>query len=217
MVKIIPAILTSDIKEVEEKLNKAEGVIERVQIDIVDGQFAANKTIEPSALEVLDTDLLLDFHLMTKSPSDWVERAVRGGADRIIGQVEMMDDQVDFLGKVGQVGLEVGLALDLPTPVSAIDPTVLTNLDVVLVMSVKAGFGGQKFEEEAIEKIKNLAQNREENSATFRICVDGGITYENIKRVAAAGADEVAIGASIFEGDLRQNIEKMVKEGGQLL
>ncbi len=211
MVEIIPAILTNDIREIEEKLSRAEGIVKRIQIDIVDGQFAANRTIDPSFLGNIETDLSLDFHLMTKEPADWVERAVRGGADRIIGQIEQMTNQVEFVGKVAQVGLSVGLAIDLATPVSALDPTILTNLDVVLVMAVKAGFGGQKFDERALNKIKQLDELRIRDDTPFRICVDGGETEDVIDETHFAGADEVAIGSRIFDGDLAENIRRFQK------
>lgn len=207
MVEIIPAILTTDIREVEEKLTRAEGIVRRVQIDIIDGVFAENRTIEPSALEVVETDLSLDMHLMTKEPIDWVERAARGGADRIIGQIEMMASQVEFVGKAVEIGLQVGLAIDLNTEIEALDPVVLTNLDVVLVMAVKAGWGGQKFDPRALDKVKRLDEIRVNDKSPFKICVDGGETLETIDETHFAGADEVAIGARIFKGDLAQNIE----------
>ncbi len=207
MVEIIPAILTADIREVEEKLKRSEGIVRRVQIDIIDGVFAQNRTIEPSALEAIETDLSLDFHLMTKEPVDWVEKAARGGADRIIGQVEMMGSQVEFVGKVSEIGLSVGLAIDLNTEIETLDPVVLTNLDVVLVMAVKAGWGGQKFDRSVLDKVKRLDEIRVHDKSPFRLCVDGGETLETIEATHFAGADEVAIGQRIFAGDLAKNIE----------
>lgn len=211
MVKVIPAILSSNPLEVEALLRRAEEIVDRVQIDIIDGQFAQNKTIDPSVLDNFDTDLLLDFHLMTKEPIDWVERAVRAGADRIIGQVEQMGSQVDFVGKVSEVGLSVGLAIDLETPISALDPTILNNLDVVLVMAVKAGFGGQKFEPRALEKIEKLEEIKVRDDNPFKICVDGGETPDTIDDTRIAGADEVVIGRSLFAGDLAANIDRFIK------
>ena len=211
MVEVIPAILTADTREVKEKLARAEGIVKRVQIDIIDGVFAQNRTIEPSVLEAIDTGLSLDFHLMTKEPIDWVEKAVRGGADRIIGQVEMMASQVEFVGKVSEIGLSVGLAIDLDTEIEALDPVVLTNLDVVLVMAVKAGWGGQKFDPSALDKVKRLDEIRAHDSSPFKICVDGGETLEVIDETHFAGADEVAIGQRVFKGDLAQNIEAFNK------
>jgi len=211
MLKIIPAILTSDIREVEEKLRRLEGQVDRVQIDIIDGVFVDNKTIDPSALENIETDLNLDFHLMTKEPIDWIERAARAGADRIIGHIEMMQSQIDFVGKVQQVGAYVGLALDLATPIEELDRVILTNLDVVLVMAVSAGFGGQKFERSVLDKIRKLDEIRVRDDTPFKICVDGGETESTIGDTYFEGADEIAIGRRIFEGDLAKNIGRFQK------
>jgi len=212
MVEIIPSILTASPQEAKELLLKAEGVSERVQIDIVDGVFAPGKTIDPSAIAVFETNLSLDFHLMTKEPIDWVERALHAGAERIIGQVELMTDQAAFVGKVQAGGTLVGLALDIDTPVSRIDKEILTSLDTVLVMSVKAGQGGQKFDDRALDKIKMLKKVKTKDETPFRICVDGGILPQNIRKVVMVGADEVAIGRRLFEGDIRENIEKYAQD-----
>lgn len=211
MLEIIPSILTNDPKELEEKLKRCEGV-ERVQIDIVDGRFANNKTIDPSALADLDTELKLDFHLMVKEPVNWVEKCVGGGADRIIGQVEYMRDQVEFVGKVQEVGASIGLAVDLGTDIGKLDPVILTNLDVVLVMSVAAGFGGQKFDPLAMLAVNSLDAIRARDDTPFRICVDGGITMGNIGNIGKAGVDEVAIGERIFKGNLKENIKMFRKQ-----
>ncbi len=188
-----------------------EAKVERAQIDIIDGVFAKNKTIDPSTLENLDLDLNLDFHLMVKEPINWVERCVRGGADRIIGQIEMMTDQTGFVGKVQEVGKYVGLAIDLKTPVTSIDETIINNLDAVLVMSVAAGFGWQEFDLSALLKINELDKIRERDKTPFRIIDDGGVTMEWIDEVHRAGVDEVVIGKRLFEGDLKTNIEKFTK------
>lgn len=209
MLEIIPAILTNDLEELKEKLAALEGRVGRVQVDVVDGVFAKNRTVMPDVLEDIPTDLAIDFHLMTREPAGWIERCVRGMAERIFGQVEMMSQQADFVQEVTKVGLGVGLALDLPTPVAKIEPEILTNLDAVLVMSVKAGFGGQKFEPAALEKIKELDEIRVRDNTPFRICVDGGIGKENIAQVRRAGADEVAIGKSLFAGSLEQNLNRL--------
>lgn len=209
MVQIIPSILTASPQEVKSMIEKAEEVCERVQIDIIDGVFSENKTIDPSALSGVETGLLLDFHLMTKEPVDWVERALHAGADRIIGQIEMMTDQEEFVGKVSEGGASVGLAIDIDTPVSQIDKEILTSLDVVLVMSVKAGAGGQKFDDRVMEKIIALSEIKQKDTTPFRICVDGGVGEENIPKIVAAGADEAAIGRRLFEGNLDENIKKL--------
>jgi ribulose-phosphate 3-epimerase len=209
MLEIIPTIFSNDIREVEEKILRLEGLVKNVQIDIVDGQYVNNKTIVPSALENIDTNLGLDFHLMTKEPVDWVERAVRGGADRIIGQIEKMGNQIDFVGKVGEVGCDVGLALDISSLVSGLDSQALAGANVILVMGYPAGFEGQVFDTKAFEKIKKLSEIRQKEDLSFKILVDGGVNEINIKEIVKLGADEVAIGRRLFEGDISENIRKI--------
>jgi ribulose-phosphate 3-epimerase len=216
MLEIIPSILTNDPNELKEKLERCEGLVDRVHIDIIDGIFAKNKTIDPSALSDLETELKLDFHLMVKEPVNWVEKCVRGGADRIIGQIEYMRDQVEFVGKVQEVGASIGLAVDLKTDIGKLDPVILTNLDVVWVMSVAAGFGGQKFDERALNKIKRLDEIRARDDTPYRICDDGGITLDRIDDARRAGVDEVAIGRRIFKGNLKGNI-KMFQRAAYLI
>ncbi len=211
VIDIIPAILTNDPIEVREKLLKLEGLIPRVQIDIIDGLFADNKTIEPSIVENIETELLIDYHLMVKEPFDWIERCIRGQADRIIGQIELMRDQVEFVEKVTEAGLKVGLAIDVDTPVASIDKTIITDIDVVLVMSVPAGFGGQEFDTQVLKKIEELDHIRAKDASPFYICDDGGISLENVDDVHVEGVDEVAIGKRLFDGDLMANITRFQK------
>lgn len=206
---IIPAILTRDPKELEEKIKLSEGLAERIQIDIIDGAFAENKTIDLAAVGQIESVLEIDVHLMVKEPVDWVEKSVRAMADRIIGQVEMMSNQVEFVGKIQETGHQAGLALDLETPITALDEVLFTDVDLILVMSVKAGFGGQEFSELAIEKIRKLAEIREKDKTNFKICVDGGLEAENIKQCAEAGADEIVVGQSLFQGDIEENYRKL--------
>src|SRR3989344_5770412 len=211
MIQIIPSILTNDPVEARELIARCENITERISIDIIDGKFADNKTIDPSILFDLDTNLKIDYQLMVMDPINWVERCIRGQADRIIGHIEHMSNQLDFVGKVQEVGASVGLAGDLGTPVDKLDSTILNNLDVVLVMSVPAGFGGQKFDESVIEKIKWLDEVRARDDTPFKIQDDGGITFEYIDDLRLAAVDEVSIGRMLFEGDLTQNIEKFTK------
>lgn len=203
---IIPAILTSDPKELEEKVKLSEGLAERVQIDIVDGIFADNKTIGISEISSLQTSLKLDAQLMVKEPIDWVEGLANAGIARVIGHIEMMANQEEFISQVQERGKVAGLAIDLLTSVSEISPIAMENVGVILIMSVKAGFGGQDFEEIALEKIREIKKIRENKGWEFQICADGGINQENIKKIQDAGADEVIIGHSLYDGDIAGNL-----------
>lgn len=206
MIEIIPAILTDNPAEARELLAKADGIVKRLHVDIVDGVFADNKTIDPSALNDVDHSLLLDFHLMVNEPVNWIEKCARAGGDRIIGHVEMMGNVSEFISEVTETGLSPGLAFDIGTPVDTVETRLLNDVDVVLVMSVPAGFSGQKFEKIALKKIAELNKIRSGDDNPFKICDDGGITFEYIDDVAEARADEVVIGQRIFQGDLAKNI-----------
>lgn len=211
MVEIIPSLLTSDPEELEKLIRRAEGVVNRVHIDIIDGEFVDNRTINPKVLGNIKSDLKYGYHLMVKEPKNWIESCVRGSADRIIGHIEMMSDKIEFVEKVRAAGAGVGLAIDLATEVSKVDSIILNNLDVVVVMSVSAGFGGQKFNEKSLDKVRELNKIRAKGGRPFRICVDGGVSEENIKKLVKAGTDEVSIGRRLFKGDLKKNIDMLTE------
>ncbi|QQG41801.1 MAG: hypothetical protein HYV90_00610 [Candidatus Woesebacteria bacterium] len=223
MINIIPAILTDNITDLNDKVKRIndasyiEGITVRtIQIDVIDGVFADNRTVDPVNLVGLDTDLGIDFHLMVKEPVNWIEKCANAGADRIIGQIEMMQNQVEFVEKVQETGLYIGLALDLETPVSELNALILNNVDVILLMAVKAGFGGQKFDKHVLDKIKELDAIRVRDRTPFKICVDGGETVDVIDDTHYAGADEVVIGKRLFDGDLAINIKKFTEAADKL-
>lgn len=210
MVEIIPAILTSDIHELADLLEKASEA-SRVQIDVIDGKYADNKTIGPEELKGLHPKPLLDFHLMVFDPIDWVDRCLRAGADRVIGQIEHMQSQADFVGKVISLNLKAGLAIDLDTDLEKLDQELLPKLDCILVMSVPAGFGGQRFNLKSLDKMQQLKKIKEENNYKYTICDDGGVTIHLIDDAHYVGADEVSIGRRIFDGDVVENIQRYQK------
>lgn len=210
MVEVIPTILTSDPVELARLLELAS-VAKRVQIDIIDGEFVDNKTVDPSALNEVEISALLDFHLMVKEPIHWVEKCVNANADRVIGQIEQMGDQEKFVDFVHERGVSAGLALNIDTKVRELDWRVLDRVEVVLVLSVPAGFGGQEFERSALETIAELAKLREERKLAFAICDDGGVTLDNVDDASFAGVDEVVVGRRIFAGDVAENIAQFQK------
>jgi ribulose-phosphate 3-epimerase len=209
MVKVIPSILTNSPREAIDKLAKLEIVTHQVQIDIIDGLFVNNQTIDPSVLSIAKTTLALDFHLMTNEPIDWVDRCIQARAKRIIAQIENMSDQMAFINKVKKFGLDVGLALNIDTPVENIKAEALANLDTVLLMSYPAGFGGQPFNKKVLEKVKRLLELKQTNNYHYTIGIDGGVSEENIKSIILAGVGEVTVGSRLFMGDLADNIRKL--------
>lgn len=204
--KVIPAILTDDINELKTLEKKAEGVVDRIQIDVIDNKFANNKTIDPGVLKGIETKLNLDFHLMVKDPVEWIEHCNFSPNNRIIGQIEYMANQSEFVEKVRLNSTLAGLAIDLSTEVEKIDQDVLFKVDVLLVMSVPAGFGGQEFDLNVWDKIEKITKIRRELNMKFKILVDGGVTKELVNQMKEVGVDEIAVGRRIFEGDLKQNI-----------
>ncbi|OGM28225.1 hypothetical protein A2801_04330 [Candidatus Woesebacteria bacterium RIFCSPHIGHO2_01_FULL_41_10] len=208
--EIIPGILTSKPEEFKLFISRAEGVVRRVQIDVIDGVYADNKTVFPEIFDEIETRLSLDFHLMVNEPVKWVEKCIRAGADRIIGQIEMMGSQREFVEAVARAGIKPGLAIDIDSSVGLLDDAIQYDLDVVLVMSVPAGYGGQKFHEEALEKIHALDLMRKRDQTPFRICDDGGVTMEYVDDLRSHGADEVVIGKRIFAGNLKKNVESFI-------
>jgi ribulose-phosphate 3-epimerase len=211
MLKIIPSILTSDPQEFKDMVNMVEEKTDRVQIDVIDGKFVDNKTVDPSILNVIETNLKIDFHLMTKEPIKWVEKCIRAQADRIIGHIEMMTDQGEFIKKVQSVGCEVGLGVDIDTPIEQIKPVLFFDVDVILLMSYKAGFGGQEFNKEVIKKIEQIDSIRVRDDTPFEINVDGGINKDTIRGVVKAGADEVSVGKGLFNGRIEDNINELIR------
>lgn len=203
---IIPSILTNDKDELSLLISKAEDIVERVQIDVVDHKFADNLTVDPEILKTIKTNLDLDFHLMVKNPIEWIDHCILGGEHRIIGQIEEMESQKAFVEKVTTESM-AGLAVDLPTPLERLDQDVLSKVSVVLLMSVKAGWGGQEFDLDVFSKIEKLDRLRKELNLKFRICVDGGVTKKLVEDMEKAGVDEVAIGRRILEGDLEANLK----------
>ncbi len=204
---IIPAILTNNPQEACRLVSKANRVVKRLHVDIVDGVFANNKTIDPSVFNGLEHNLLLDFHLMVDEPVNWVEKCVRAGGDRIIGQVEMMTDIGQFIRNVTEAGVYPGLAFDIGTSVETIEKKFLLDCNIILVMSVPAGFGGQKFHDAAKPKVESLIKIRSTDESPYKIALDGGITPSLAGTLSQLGADELVIGTRIFEGNLEKNIK----------
>jgi ribulose-phosphate 3-epimerase len=206
---IIPSPFTNDPEELRGFIKESENILTIFQVDINDGTFLGNKSILPEAVGDITTNLSFDFHLMVKEPINWVEKCVRAGGDRIIGHIEHMSDQGAFVGKCQEAGVKIGLALNIDTSCSEIDPSLLTDLDVILLMSYQAGKGGQVFDNRVIEKMKYFSEIKRKDSTPFSICSDGGIRPETIKLARDAGADEVTVGKWLFEGDIRDNINKL--------
>jgi len=211
--EIVPTILTADFSEFVGKVKSLEGIASRFQADIVDGKFVASKTVSLESLKGLETSLKMDLHLMVKEPAEWVNRSLEVLPDRLIGQVEMMADPGNFVNRAIEGGMEVGIALDLETPVETISDEVYHLADLVLVLAVKAGFSGQEFDERALKKIEKV---RKTVGNLVEVGVDGGLNEKTILLCKKAGASIFYVGSYFWEAEnLQEEYTNLVKLIGQ--
>lgn len=211
MSKVVPTILTKDPAELKDKFFLLEGISSEVQVDIVDGIFAASKTLGLEALAGIDTSLGIEIHLMVKNPVDWIEKCRKAAAERVVAQVEMMPDIENFLKEVTLSGMEIGLALDLATPIEKISPEIYSQLDLVLLMAGKAGFSGQDFDPKVLAKIKKV---KEIVGNLVDIGVDIGLNKKNVVECKNAGANVFYIGKTFWEAE---NLLKEFQQLGELI
>lgn len=211
MFEVVPTILTADIEDFSQKISKIRGVSPRVQIDVIDGKFAENKTISLEGLRDLADigDLRVDLHLMVDEPQGWIKRSLEIVPDRIVAHLERMSDPAVFISEVRESGVEAGLALDLGTQVESVREDILLISDLVVILGVEAGMGGQEFNVQALEKIKKVKKILGDFG---KIGVDGGINEENIRQCKEAGANIFYIGKGFWEaGDLETRYNELLK------
>ncbi len=214
-IKIAPSILSADFSKMGEEVKSLEGSgADLVHCDVMDGVFVNNITFGIKMVEDLRkiTSLPLDCHLMIVEPQKYVERFVRAGADIVTVHAEACKEGLkDTLMLIKNAGAKCGAVINPDTPVSAIRE-VLPLSDMVLVMSVFPGFGGQKFIPEVLEKVRELRSLAEENGWNFDIEIDGGISPSNAAEVKSAGANVLVAGSAVFKApDRRQAIEALRK------
>jgi len=208
--QIIPTILTKELAKARTKLKKYQNIFSWVQLDITDGVFVANHNLTLSDFSQLFElrYFKIDLHLMVKEPLFFLDEAKRVQPQRIIGHIELMQDQLLFINQVKQMRAQTGLAVDLPTPLSKLEFDLLPQLDIVLLMSVKAGWGGQKFNPGVLAKIKRLAKIKKEKGLKFKIALDGGINIETMKKPLKEGVEIFYIGDYLF-ADPKNTLEKL--------
>ncbi|MEA1935303.1 MAG: ribulose-phosphate 3-epimerase [Thermodesulfobacteriota bacterium] len=212
MKKIAPSILSADFSKLgEEILAVEEAGADLIHIDVMDGHFVPNITIGPAIISSLRkvTDLPFDVHLMIENPERFIEAFAAAGSDMITVHVEAADHLHRTIALIREQGIKAGVSLNPATPLSQIEQ-VIEDVDILLVMTVNPGFGGQKFIENMLPKIKKARDMINTISPDVLLEVDGGVTLDNIKLMADAGTDIFVAGASVFgSGDYRQTIGKM--------
>ena len=200
--RIAPSILAADLANLASDVNAITDHIDLLHVDVMDGHFVPNISLGPPVIASLDkaTDLYLDCHLMITDPLSYLEPLRSAGADGVTVHIEAVPDPTVVAERARSLGLDVGLAINPPTPVSAIEP-YLDLLDMVLVMGVHPGFGGQSFIEDVLPKIQHLREIIDSRALSTDIEVDGGIDFRTAAPARKAGANVFVAGTSVFHAD----------------
>lgn len=209
--KIAPSILSADFGHFTRDVKRLEQAgAEVVHIDIMDGHFVDNLTFGAGVVAALrpETNLFFDCHMMVEHPEKYIAEFAKAGSDSMSVHVESTPHLHGTLQQIKNAGMKASVVINPGTSVELIKP-VLSMVDMVLVMTVNPGFGGQKFIPETMEKVAELSAIREAKNLSFEIEVDGGITDETISLAKAAGANVFVAGSFVFKGNVEDNIKKL--------
>ena len=205
-----PSILSADFTKLGEEIETIDNAgAEYIHVDVMDGMFVPSISYGMPVIKSIrkSTGKVFDVHLMISEPIRYIADFAASGADMITVHVEACSDVVATIEKIREYKLKVGITLNPDTPVSAIKP-YLNRVDMVLIMSVNPGFGGQKFITSSVDKIKEVKRLRDELNLSYDIEVDGGINIDNLATVLEAGANLIVAGSAIFRGDAAENVKK---------
>ena len=215
-IQISPSILSADFSKLGDDIKRLEDSgADMIHVDVMDGHFVPNLTIGPPVIKSLRkyTNLPFDVHLMIDPVHKYIKAYSDAGADIITFHPEATDNILETINLIKSLGKKVGISLNPDTEVNTIEKH-LDQIDLVLIMSVYPGFGGQTFIKEVVKKIRDLDKIRKDNKLNFKIEIDGGINFETSKVAINAGVDILVSGTTVFkenDGDLKKNI-KILKQ-----
>ena len=211
-IQISPSILSADFSQLGNEIKRLEkGGADMIHVDVMDGHFVPNLTIGPPVIKSLKkhSSILFDVHLMISPVHKYIEAYSDAGADIITIHPEATENLKSSISKIKELKKKVGISLNPETKIGVILEH-LKEIDLILIMSVNPGFGGQKFMPEVLTKVEELSKIKEDQGFNFDIEIDGGINFENSKLAIAAGVDILVSGTTIFKsnnGDIKKNIE----------
>ena len=207
-----PSILSADLWKLGEDIKAVEGAgVPWLHVDVMDGLFVPSISYGMPVLKAVrsHTDMFLDVHLMIEEPGRYIDDLAEVGADLITVHAEACKHLDRTIEAIKEKGLLAGVALNPATPLSAIE-WILSKVDMVLIMSVNPGFGGQKLIPYTVEKVRALKKMIDEKGLKIDIEVDGGVNLENVTEVMDAGANIIVAGSAVFKGDISENVERFL-------
>jgi len=211
-IKIAPSILSADFSRLGDEVRRAEEAgADMIHLDIMDGHFVPNLTFGPLIVKAIRDHTKLPFyvHLMVERPEDYIEKVVEAGGDLIIVHVEACIHLQRVLSMIRDFGVKSGVALNPATPLATIE-YVLDDLDLILIMSVNPGFGGQEFIPSTLPKIRRARRKLVKRGLEMEIAVDGGVNVETAPKIVEAGADVLVAGTAVFgKPDLKKAIREL--------
>lgn len=213
MIKVAPSILSANFAKLGEEIEDVErGGADYIHIDVMDGHFVPNITLGPMIVESIRsiTSLPLDVHLMIEKPDDYIENFIQAGADIITVHAEACKHLHRTIHTIKQSRVKAGVALNPATPLSAIE-YIIEDVDLVLIMTVNPGFGGQSFISSVLPKIEQLSKLVKEKNLSVEIEVDGGVNPETAKLCKDAGANVLVAGSAVFKQLNRKQIIEQIR------